>query len=64
MLKIHRNLYDAEQNVNAPVKTETHEVKSEQGAVEQTEAVSPESEAKKAVKEKPRKKKKAKKEEV
>lgn len=28
MLKIHRNLYDAEQNTDAVVKTEVHEVKT------------------------------------
>lgn len=64
MLKIHRNLYDAEQNANAPAKKETHEVKSEQKAVVQTEAISPGTEVEKPVKEKTKKRKKAKKEEV
>lgn len=62
MLRIHRNLYDAEQSANAPVKTETHEVKPEKTDV--VPVVAPESETTKLVKEKTKKRKKAKKEEV
>ena len=62
MFKVYKNLFDAEP-VNAPVKTETHEVKSEPESVARSNTDFPEIKAEKP-KEKTRKKKKTKKEEV
>ena len=59
MIKIHRNLYDAQEN-GKEVKIEKHEVKSEKTGIIPTNSVAPEEP--KPVKAK--KKKKAKKEEV
>jgi len=63
MFKVHRNLYDAQEN-GKEVKIETHEVKSEPKIVETVRAVAQESEAEKPVKSGGKKRKKAKKEEV
>lgn len=62
MFKVHRNLYDAQEN-GKEVKIETHEVKSEPKIVETVRTVAQESEAEKPVKS-GKKRKKAKKEEV
>lgn len=62
MIKIHRNLYDAQEN-GKEVKIKKHEVKSEKTDLIQNHSVAQESEAPKPVK-KAKKKKKGKKEEV
>lgn len=61
MIKIHRNLYNAQEK-GKEVKIEKHEVKSEKTDLIPTNSIAQESEAPKPVKAK--KKKKAKKEEV